>query len=288
MKILDTHQHLWDLTQFRLPWLPPDGPLARSHTPADYARAAEGLGIEGTIYMEVGAAEEQREAEIEYVVGLCSEQNATMLGAVVAADPSEPGFIDWLRSIPTKPEASSFKGVRIGLHGGMAPGYCLQPDFVSGVRLLANLDMCFDICIRSDELGDAAQLAARCSHTRFVLDHCGNPNVQAADLTQWKRGINSVAQQPNVVCKISGLINTARPGAWSAEDLAPIVEHCAAAFGYDRLMFASDWPVCTLNGTLRSWVEALDAITRDWQQSDREKLFALNAEKFYAVQLPTK
>ncbi len=286
MKIIDAHHHLWDLNRFRLPWLPPDGPLARNHTPEDYAHAAAGLGIGGTIYMEVGAAEEQREAELDYVIGLCSEPKATMLGAVAAADPSEPDFINWLRRIAEKPAAVSVKGVRIGLHGGMPSGYCLRPDFISGVRLLAKLDMCFDICIRPNELADAAQLAARCPHTRLVLDHCGNPNVMSADLTEWKRGLGKVAQQPNVVCKISGLINTARPGNWTAEDLAPIVEHCAETFGYDRLIFASDWPVCTLNGTLRSWVEALDSITHGWKQPDREKLFALNAEQFYAVKLP--
>lgn len=278
--IIDTHQHLWDLSKFRLPWLAGGGPLARDHLMSDYLQAAEWLNIVKTVYMEVDVAPEQHNAEADYVIDLCRRDDNPMVAAVIGGRPASSEFKDYMARFKGSPYV---KGVRQVLHGGTPKGYCLQASFVEGVRHLGALGMRFDICIRAEDLPDAAKLIDACPETHFVLDHCGNPSVQAEDLSPWKRDIAEVAKRPNVVCKISGIVASAKPGAWRAEDLAPIVRHCVEVFGKDRVIFASDWPVCTLTATLAQWVKALQSIVADWSEADQRKLFYDNAARFYGL-----
>jgi L-fuconolactonase len=278
--VVDTHQHLWDLTQFHLPWLDGGGPLAKSHTPEDYARETQGLPVVKTVYMEVDVEADQRPVEAEYVLRLCAAPANPMAGAVIGGNPLDPGFQDYLLQFAGNPY---LKGVRQVLHGGLPPGTCLQPDFRRNMDLLATLGLRFDLCMRSGELLDGAKLASECPATAFILDHCGNADPKSSDLSQWKYDIAEVAKQDNVVCKISGIVAGARPGTWTPEDLAPIILHCAEVFGPDRILFGSDWPVCTLTATYRQWVEALQVVVANWNETDRRKLFHDNAVKFYQL-----
>src|SRR5262249_1710946 len=150
------------------------------------------------------------------------------------------------------------KGVRQVLHVKETPaGFCLDKRFIQGIRLLGELGLSFDLCLRSAELPDAGKLIDACPDTRFILDHCGNASVQAKDRSQWQRDMSELAKRKNLVCKVSGIVASARPGKWTADDLAPIVNHTLNSFGPDRVMFAGDWPVCTLAATFAQWVEAL-------------------------------
>ena len=276
--IVDTHQHLWDLTQFHLPWLDGGGPLARSHIPEDYRRETAGLDVVKTVYMEVDVEASQKAAEAEYVLGLCAARDNPMAGAIIGGNPAADGFADYIARFQGNP---FLKGVRQVLHGGLPSGTCLQPDFVRGVHLLGTVGLRFDLCLRSEDLPQGAELARRCPDTRFILDHCGNADPKATDRSQWEHDIAAVAEQPNVVCKISGIVAGAKPDAWTAADLAPIIRRCAAVFGPDRILFGSDWPVCTLTATYRQWVEALHTIVAEWSEIDQRKLFHDNAVRFY-------
>jgi len=158
---------------------------------------------------------------------------------------------------------------------------------VKSVQLLGELGMSFDLCLRSQELADGEKLVAQCPHTRFVVDHCGNMDVQETDAKKrqvWMDGMQALAQHDNVVCKISGIIVTARKD-WKAADLAPNMRFSMETFGPDRRMFAGDWPVCTLRASYRQWVTALKEIVRDMHmpQADQKKLFHDNAVKFYGL-----
>ena len=292
--IIDTHQHLWDFRHFRPPWLEGAGePLERSHTPDDYARAAENTGIVRTVYMEVDVAPEQHEAEAAYVSGLCARPDNPMAAAVVGGRPAAPDFADYLDRIgagTATPHNPFIKGVRQVLHGGgTPPGFCLGVDFVCGIRLLGARGLSFDLCLRPGELKDGAELARRCPDTRFILDHCGNGNVQAtpAERADWQRQMAEIAAVPNVVaCKVSGIVASARPGAWSEDDLAPLVGHTLDVFGPDRVVFGGDWPVCTRVAPLADWVRALRNLTAARSDADRRKLFHDNAVRLYALGAP--
>ena len=279
--IIDTHQHLWDLSLFRLPWLEGGGKLARSFVLEDYAAATEGLNVVKTVYMEVDVAQEQRVAEAEYVLDLCERDDNLMCGAVIGGRPGVPDFAAYLNRFGGN---SYLKGVRQVLHGSSTPqGTCLATEFVEDVRLLGEKGLRFDICLPSEALLDAVALLDLCPDTACVLDHCGNANVQATDREQWKRDIGEVAKRGNVVCKISGIVASAKPEGWRAEDLAPIILHCAEVFGRERIIFASDWPVCTMAASLGQWVGALKAVVSDWSEADQRRLFHDNAERFYGL-----
>ena len=149
------------------------------------------------------------------------------------------------------------------------PGHCLDKRFIEGIRLLGKLGLSFDLCMRAAELGDAAKLIDACPDTSFILDHCGNASVRTKDLSGWKADIGRIAERKNVVCKVSGIVASAAPGPWTANDLAPIVNHVLDQFGPDRVVFGGDWPVCTLAATYRQWVEALRQIVADRPQPSR-------------------
>ncbi len=204
-----------------------------------------------------------------------------MVAAVIGGRPSSDGFGAYLDRYQKEP---AIKGVRQVLHGGSTPrGYCLDPKFLRGIRLLGERGLSFDICMRSGELNDAAQLVDACPDTSFILDHCGNPSVREKDLASWRTDISRLAERKNLVCKVSGIVASAAPDPWTADDLAPIVTHVLSAFGPDRVVFGGDWPVCTLAATPPRWVEALRTIVQDRSEVERRKLFHDNALRVYRL-----
>ena len=270
LAIVDTHVHLWDLNRFRLPWIRKGTPLARSHVMKDFLTAVE-------VDVEVG----QQRAEAEYVFEICRQNTTPLKAAVISGRPASDGFRKYLEGFKRN---RYLKGVRQVLHGDGTPaGFCLTPNFVRGIRLLGDMGLSFDLCMRSGELADGTKLIESCPNTRFILDHCGNMNVQAKDRTQWQRDMERMARRKNIVCKVSGIVASARPEKWTADDLAPIINHTLRCFGPDRVMFGGDWPVCTTTATYRQWVSALKTIVRERPLEEQRKLFHDNATRFYGL-----
>ena len=168
------------------------------------------------------------------------------------------------------------------LHGGDTPaGSCLDKAFVKGVQLLGDLGLHFELCMRPGELPDAAKLVDACPGTKFVLDHCGNPDLKKHE--KWKKDLADLAKRKSVVVKVSGIVASATPDKWTADDLAPVVNHTLDTFGPDRVMFGSDWPVCLKAATIAQWVEALKEIVADARREEQRKLFHDNAVKVYRL-----
>ncbi len=281
LPIIDTHQHLWDLKKYKLPWVKPGDLMDRDYLEADYLKAVEGLNVVKTVYMEVDVDPSCRLAESEDVSAICASGATLMKAAVVSGRPASPGFADYAERFRGD---RYIKGLRQVLHGPNNPaGFCLKPEFIAGIRLLGELGLSFDLCMRSAELGDAAKLVDACPDTRFILDHCGNPDVQAKDNSAWKRSIDDLAKRDRVVCKVSGLVESAKRGAWSADDLAPYANHVIDAFGWDRVIFAGNWPVCTVTATFAEWVHALKTIVHDRPRENQKKLFHDNAVRLYDI-----
>lgn len=291
--IIDCHQHLWDLARFKLPWIEPGTLLGRSYVTADYNKAIEGTGIKHAVYMEADVAPAQQQAEAEHLIEICKSGKAPTIAAVISGRPAAENFKEYITPLAKSPY---IKGVRQVLHGGGTPaGFCLNDDFVRGIRLLGELGLSFDLCMRPGEIADGAKLAEKCPETRFVLDHCGNADVKAFfksgdrrlgglkvdhDPDQWRRDTEKVAAQKNTICKISGIIARV-PKQWSAEDLAQVVNHCLDSFGPDRVVFGSDWPVCLLGAALKQWVAALREVIFNRPQDHQRKLMFENAQSFY-------
>ncbi len=284
LPVIDTHQHLWDLTKIKLGWLKKGSDFDRSFTPDDYAKAIEGLNVVKSIYMEVDVVEDDKEKEADYVEDLCKAGKTTMAAAVIGGNPASKDFGTYLSRFR---DTKHVKGVRQVLHSDTMPsGSCLKEEFVKGVQLLGELGLSFDLCVRPTDLLDAGKLIDKCPDTRFILDHCGNPNAKftAKEFDKWKADLADVAKRNNVMVKVSGIVaNGWEKGKWKADDLAPAVNATIDTFGVKRAMFGGDWPVCTSAGTYAEWLTALRAILSNRPEADQKKILHDNALKLYGV-----
>lgn len=292
--IVDTHQHLWDLEQFSLPWLADVEALNDNYRMDDYQRATAESGVAKTVYMEVDVAPEQRFAEVDFVSDLCARDDNPMAGAVISGSPGDAGFADYMARFS---DNAYVKGVRQVLHvPSAARGACVEPRFVEGTHLLGSMGKCFDLCMRPSELGDAVALVEQCPDTLFIVDHCGNADPQVVsgdvepdlenpfshDRQQWMDDMQALGAHANVVCKLSGIVARA-PQGWTAETLAPTVEHCIASFGADGAVFGGDWPVCTLGAPLGEWVAALRQIVKGHSEEEQRRILHDNAVRLYGL-----
>jgi len=287
-EIVDTHLHLWDLKALRLPWVASATGRAKEilghdHLLADYAEAARGLKVTRAVYMEVDVAESDEIREAEDITRLCAEGRSPMVAAVISGRPASDGFAGYLDRFQGNP---TIKGLRQVLHTpATPPKFCLEAAFVRGVRMLGDRGLSFDLCLRNEQLEDGARLIEQCPGTRFILDHCGNPHAGPLGLDGWRRGLEKIAgsEGREVVCKVSGLYGNVSATEWPAEKLAPIVRTVIDLFGWDRVMFAGDWPVVNLGASFRAWVDTLKRIVRSDRPTDQAKLFRDNALKFYRL-----
>jgi len=283
--IVDTHQHLWDLKLFNLPWLEgaPET-LKRSFVMSDYLEATQHLKIDKTIYMEVNVAADEKDKEADHVIGIAKNDDNPMVAAIIGGLPHTEGFADYARKYA---KSEYVCGIRNVLHDPDRPkGMCLQETFVKNMQLLGELGLTFDLCMRPGEIADAVALAKKCPKTQFIIDHCGNMPVRDYEESlhqSWQESMKSAAGLENVACKISGIVVTAEKGKWNAADLAPHMNFCLDTFGEDRVMFGGDWPVCTLAATYQQWAEALYEIVKTRPAGFQKKLFHDNALKIYGV-----
>jgi predicted TIM-barrel fold metal-dependent hydrolase len=292
LPIIDTHQHLWDLDKFQPPWLS-GAPeiLAKSYVTKDFLAATEGLNVVKAVYMEVDVDPKQQVEEAEHVIELSQSDQHPTAGAVISGRPNSASFEPYITRFKDSPY---IKGVRQVLHVPNTPrGLCLEKQYVASIRLLGELGMSFDLCMRPTELADGAELAKLCPDTRFIVDHCGNADPKAFmpqsqekpwhDVDQWRRDLSGLAKRENVICKISGIVARAPKTQWKSEILAPIINHCLDEFGPDRVVFGGDWPVCLLGSSYQRWVQSLKEVisTRSW--SKQKKLLHDNAQRFYRL-----
>ena len=285
--LIDTHQHLWDLKTIRVPWLSGKGAakIAAPHTMETYLREARGLGIVKTVYMEVDAAEEDQRKEADFVIATCKSGETPMKKGVISGRPGSPAFEAYARSYQDVPYIQGFRQI---LHPANRPkGMCLEPQFVKSIQLLGEMGKSFDLCLRPGELEDGCRLADLSPTTRFVLDHCGNGEAnwggKGPEYEAWARGITDLAKRKNVICKLSGVIKSCTGAGSKTEQLKPLVRHVIDAFGTDRVIWASDWPVCEFAASLKEWVEVAHALSSDLPRAEQKKLFHDNAAKFYRI-----
>jgi predicted TIM-barrel fold metal-dependent hydrolase len=245
----------------------------------DYLEAAKGLNVVKSVHLEADVDEPYMLDETRHLLALADQLDNSLAGIVACGRPESKDFRSYLDKIAGHPR---LKGIRRVLH--------TQPDevgqgatFINNVAALSSYGLSFDLCVLARQLPIAINLVSKCPDVVFILDHCGVPQVKERNLDPWRSYIADIAQFPNVCCKISGLVAYADPERWTAEDLRPFVEHAIASFGWDRMLFGSDWPVCTLSASYQRWVEALRAITQAAGEVNQRKLFHDNAVRVYRL-----
>jgi predicted TIM-barrel fold metal-dependent hydrolase len=275
MPILDTHLHLIYPDRFSYPWLEGAPAINRPFSAETYFAEATALGIVAALHMEVDVAESQAEAETAFMIGV----HPKVVGAIAAGRPERPDFPAQLERLAAMPRV---RGLRRVLH--VVPDDLSQTDlFAENVRRLAAHDLTFDICVRADQLPIGTALARKCPDVQFVLDHCGVPDVAGEVLDPWRDDIARLAELPNVAAKLSGIVAYAGPD-WTVAELRPFAEHVIDRFGWNRVMWGSDFPVCTTTASLARWVEATHELIAGASADEQAALLHRNAERIYRIE----
>jgi len=279
MKIIDTHQHLIYPDKLNNPWTK-DVP-ALAHKPfrvEEYRVAARGTGITETLFMEVDVVEPQIKAETEFFLKLAGDPQSGIVGVLGNCRPEHENFPTYLESV-LHPK---LKGLRRILH--VVPDELSQtPLFAKNLALLAKHNLTFDFCLLARQLPIGAKLIKQLPNQQFILDHCGVPDIKANALDPWRQNIRDLAKFPNLACKISGVVAYCDPKNVTVHAIRPYVEHCIECFGWDRVIFGGDWPVCNITSSLGTWVSILKEIVAKESPANQEKLFAKNAERIYHI-----
>lgn len=276
--VIDAHIHFWDPGVMRYPWLDARPELRRAFRPEDIR--PDPVRIEGLVVVEADRLRSQSRAEVEWAVSL-STPTRPVLGVVAAVELESPSALADLEQLGRRSEV---KGVRRLLHD-TAPGFCLEPAFVSAVSSLAHWELVFDLCLRQHQLAEAAALVRRCPGVTFVLNHLGKPLVHPSPDRSWLSGIDVLAALPNVRCKLSGLtteVVDARRVA-GGRIFRPYLDHALQSFGPGRCMFGSDWPVASLNVTYDGWVDHVMAALTSYSETETDQVLRQTATEVYRL-----
>jgi L-fuconolactonase len=275
--IVDAHVHFWDPASFEYPWLRAVPALGRSFVPRDYA--AGSAPVDGLVVVEANSSPADAAREAQWFERL-AEHDARIAGIVAFVDLTEPRTRT--ATLTALAQLRRVKGVRQNIQGQPA-GFCLDPVFVDGLRMVAHQGLSFDVCATHDQLADVVELVTRCPDARFALDHCGKPPIRERGLDPWRRHIAALAARDNVWCKISGLVTEADPRAWTAADLLPYAAHVVECFGPARIMYGSDWPVLSLAADYGDWFDFTMRLTEPWTSDERRAFYRDTAVHFYRL-----
>ncbi|MEU9244827.1 amidohydrolase family protein [Streptomyces sp. NPDC048385] len=272
---IDAHHHVWDLAVRDQDWIPEDSPLRRDFTVADLAPEARAAGVTRTVLVQTVTVPEETP---EFLA--LADTHQLIAGVVGWTDLTRPDVAGELARLRELPGGSYLKGIRHQVQGEPDPEWLLRPDVGRGLAALADAGLVYDLVVQAHQLPAAVKAAANHPRLTFVLDHLGKPPIAAGTLEPWATAVRALAALPNTVCKLSGMVTEADPASWTVDDLRPYAETVLDAFGPDRLMFGSDWPVCTLAGT---YGEILDAAARLTGPDARTRVFETTAARVYGL-----
>jgi L-fuconolactonase len=276
--IVDSHVHLWNPARFRYSWLDGMPALQRPFGPLDYASAGAATLVGKIIFVESGCDPAQSLAEVDWVSSLAkSDPRLKGIVAHASLEKGEAARAD-LRLLAARPLV---KGIRRNLQSKPESQFCLRPEFIAGVSLLAEFGFTFDLCIRSAQLPAVTELVRRVPQVTFILDHFGKPNVRERQFEPWASDLQALAALPNVVCKVSGLTTEADGNNWQPADLKFYFNRTLEYFGCDRILFGSDWPVATLATDFERWRHTVLDLLPSASDATQKQLFQTNSERIY-------
>ncbi|TWD80408.1 L-fuconolactonase [Kribbella amoyensis] len=277
MSRVDAHHHVWDLSVREQSWMvgPELDPIRRDFGIDDLAPLAAAADIGRTVLVQtVGLA-----AETPEFLAI-AESNDLVAGVVGWVDLTAPDVEAALTGLRERPDGQWLKGIRHQVHDEPDPEWLLRPDVRRGLAAVAEAGLVYDLLTRTPHLPAAIESARALPELSFVVDHISKPAI-GGDLEPWASGIRSLAELPNVSCKLSGMVTEAPWTDWKTDDLKPYADVVLDAFGPDRVMFGSDWPVCLLAATYAEVVEAAEQLTAGLAAAERDQVFGETARRIY-------
>jgi L-fuconolactonase len=276
---IDSHQHFWRYNPRRDSWITDEmSALRRDFLPDDLIPELQAGQVHGCVAVQA----DQSEAETMFLLDLASRfpQIKGVVGWVDLRSPELPKRLQYFSQF------EKLRGFRHVVQSEPDDRYMLREDFLAGISLLRQYDFTYDILIYPRQLPAAIELLSRNPDQRFVIDHMAKPLIRSGDISRWKEQIEELAKYPRVCCKISGLVTEADWHSWTEDDFRPYLDVVLNAFGPDRLMFGSDWPVCLLAGNYRRVQLLVENYIREMQAAQQTKILGLNAAAFYGLKVP--
>jgi L-fuconolactonase len=275
---IDAHQHFWHYTPEEYGWIGPEmAVLQKDHLPDDLAVMAAPLGIGGTVAVQARKTLE----ETQWLLDL-AEEHQLVKGVVGWVDLRSPRVGEQLERFCASPY---FRGVRHVVQDEPNDRFMLQPDFLAGLEVLADHQITYDILIFPKHLPVACQVVERFPNQAFVLDHIGKPFIKDGTLEPWATDLKRLARYPNVTCKVSGMVTEADWQLWRPADLWPYMDIVFEAFGPERIIFGSDWPVCTVAGAYDEVAEVVESYVDYLSEDERAAIWGGTAAEFYGLEL---
>ncbi|WP_263419160.1 amidohydrolase family protein [Terriglobus albidus] len=273
---VDAHHHLWEYDESQYDWISREMPeLRRDFLPADLKLRMEEAGVDGAVTVQA----RQTIGETEWLLKLAA-QHSFLYGVVGWAPIAEDSFPALLERFSDAPK---LLGLRHIVQAEPA-GFLDAPAFNRGIDRLQTCGLIYDILIFQHQLEEAIRFVDRHPNQQFVVDHAAKPRIAAREIEPWAANLRELAKRPNVVCKVSGLVTEGDWKFWSTETLAPYLDTCLEAFGADRLMAGSDWPVCLLATDYKRWWNFLREYFAALSDSERQSLFAETCCRTYKIQ----
>ncbi|MGW4750871.1 amidohydrolase family protein [Streptomyces chartreusis] len=280
MTIVDAHHHVWDLSVRDQDWItgPELRPLRRNFGVDDLAPEARAAGVGRTVLVQTITVPE----ETPEFLALAAEHEL-IAGVVGWTDLTRPDIADELVRLRELPGGRYLKGIRHQVQGEADPEWLLRADVRHGLAAVAQAGLVYDLVVLPHQLPACVKAAAGLPELTFVLDHSGKPPIASGSREPWTRDVRALAALPNTVCKLSGLVTEADLAHWTVTDLRPYADAVLDAFGPGRLMFGSDWPVCTLAATYGEVLAAAGELTAALSDAERTQVFEGTAVRVYGL-----
>ena len=278
--IVDAHHHLWDLGVRDQDWITGAAlaPLRRDFRLGDYEPEARAAGVTASVVVQTVTVP----GETPELLALAATSDL-IAGVVGWADLTEPGLADRIAALTAMPGGDTLVGLRHQVQNEPDPQWLTRADVLRGLAAVAHAGLAYDLVITAGQLSPAARAAAAVPDLLFVLDHLGKPPIASGSVQPWARDLRRLASLPNTAVKLSGLVTEADWNRWKPIDLRPYAEVALDAFGPGRMMFGSDWPVCTLAASYGDVLQAARDLTGDLSEAEREAIFAGTATRLYRL-----
>lgn len=271
---IDAHQHFWIYDEVRDSWISADMAVLRADfMPPQLLPELQQNHFDGCVVVQSDQSQAENLFQLKN-----AEAHDFVKGVVGWVDLRSEDIDDQLSALSGY---DKLKGFRHILQGEPDRALMLKPEFLNGIGKLKRFGYTYDILIFPDQLKYAAEFAARFPDQPFVLDHIAKPDIKNGRIEEWKKDIEALAKYENVYCKVSGMVTEADHKNWKREDFNPYLDVVFEAFGIDRLMYGSDWPVCLLAGSYQQVLDVMEGYTSKLSANEQAMFWGGNATKFY-------
>ncbi|PWK85649.1 L-fuconolactonase [Lentzea atacamensis] len=277
MRRIDAHHHLWDLSARPQDWLdgPELEPIRHSFGPADLRAVTEAAGVDATVLVQVLN-------DIDETADFLAVASDLVAGVVGWVDLTAPDVHEQLDRLRSGPGGDRLVGIRHLVQSEPDPDWLMRPDVLAGLRAVRDAGLAYDVLTRPHQLPAAVVAVRAVPDMVFVLDHLSKPDIAAGVVEPWAAHLAALAAEPNVTAKLSGLVTEAGP-QWTVDSLRPYADIALEAFGPDRLMAGSDWPVCLLAASYDEVFDAASLLCSGLSAAERAEVFGGTAARVYRL-----